>query len=219
VIEEQSVIAIIPARGGSKGVLRKNIRDFRGQPLIVWTIQAALQSKYIDTVIVTSDDNEILQVAHLNRAKVLKRPSYLATDQAKSVDVVAHVLENVEPPNYDIVMLLQPTSPLRNSCHIDESLELYTNKGSGSVVSVNKVRESPHLIYSLRDGCISPLINESQFVRRQDFLDYYILNGAIYIVNRNKFEISRKFIFKDTCAYIMSTKDSLDIDEESDFNF
>ena len=120
-IANKSIIAIIPARGGSKGVPGKNIKDLCGKPLIVWTIEAALRSSYIDTVLVTSDDDDILKISEAAGAKIIKRPSNLATDESPSMDAVLHALDTTAKHN--VVILLQPTSPLRNEQHIDEPLD------------------------------------------------------------------------------------------------
>jgi CMP-N,N'-diacetyllegionaminic acid synthase len=124
--KEKSFLAIIPARGGSKRLPNKNILNLAGKPLIEWSIDAALKSKYIDKVVVSSDDENILKIAK-DKCDIIKRPKELATDTASSIDVIKHVLDNLEK-KYDYIVLLQPTSPLRNEKHIDEAIEFLYKK-------------------------------------------------------------------------------------------
>ena len=121
-IDDKKILAIIPARGGSKRLLRKNVLNFNGEPLIAWSIKAGLRSKYIDKVVVTSDDAEILRIAKHLGVLTINRPAELSSDIATTFDAIKHALENLE--KHDYVVLLQPTSPLRNEKHIDEAIEL-----------------------------------------------------------------------------------------------
>ena len=134
-------LAIIPARGGSKRLPRKNVLDLCGKPLIAYTIEAALKSKYIDKVIVSSDDEEILNISSNFGADIIKRPIDLANDTATTIDAIKHTIDNFE--NYDYIVLLQPTSPLRNEKHIDEAIELLEKKKADAVVSVCEMEHSP----------------------------------------------------------------------------
>ena len=124
--ENKTFLAIIPARGGSKRLPHKNVLKLAGKPLIAWSIDAGLQSQYIDKVIVTSDDDEILNIAKQFKGEVIKRPEELASDTATSFDAIKHTIENVE--KYDYIVLLQPTSPLRNFKHIDNAIKLLESK-------------------------------------------------------------------------------------------
>jgi len=200
-------LAIIPARGGSKGIPRKNVIDFCGKPLIAHTISAALNSKYIKQVIVTTDCDEIAKVSETHGAEIIKRPAEFATDTAKTIDAIMHVIENSESEN---IVLLQPTSPLRKTFHVDEAIEMFLAHGE-SVVSVNETK-SPLLIRDVRN---KPILYQRSDVRRQDSPVYNIVNGAIYI-NKTK-EITQNTSFNDnTIAYVMDKKYSIDIDEPLD---
>jgi N-acylneuraminate cytidylyltransferase len=142
----RSVLAIIPARGGSKGIKRKNLVDVGGRPLIVWTIAAALGSRHIDRVILSSDDEEIIAAAEAAGCEApFRRPASLATDEAGSAEVVAHALARV--PGYALFVLLQPTSPLRTSGDIDAALELLDASGADFCVSVTEAEDHPYLVY------------------------------------------------------------------------
>ena len=124
--KNKTFLAVIPARGGSKRLRRKNLLDLHGKPLIAWTIEAGLQSKYLDKVVVSSEDKDILDIAREFKTDIIKRPNRLASDTATSFDVLKHAIDNLE--SYDYVVLLQPTSPLRNAMHIDEAIEYLEKK-------------------------------------------------------------------------------------------
>lgn len=214
-IANKSVIAIIPARGGSKGLPGKNIKDLCGKPLIVWTIEAALKSSYIDTVLVTSDDDNILKISEAAGAKIIKRPSNLATDESPSMDAILHALEHRK--KYDIVILLQPTSPLRNNQHIDEALELFISKESNSVISVSEVIESPYWMYEIKEGVLRPLLENTNVTRRQDLPKVYKLNGALYIKQYEKLVLDKSFVDLSTYSYVMPLNIAIDIDNKLDW--
>ena len=214
----KTFLAIIPARGGSKRLPRKNLLDLCGKPLIAWSIEAALKSKYISKVIVSSDDEEILNIAKEYKADFIKRPDELASDTATTFDALKHTLENVE--KYDYVVLLQPTSPLRTEKHIDEAIELLKEKNADAIISVCEMEHSP-----LWSNTLDEDLNMSNFLRdevlnkrSQDLPKYYRLNGAIYICKTDKLLQNESFFLKENIyAYKMNKKDSVDIDEEIDF--
>lgn len=216
--KEKSFLAIIPARGGSKRLPRKNVLDLAGKPLIAWSIEASLESKYIDQVIVTSDDEEILEISKQFGAVTIKRPEELASDTATTFDAIKHTIDNME--KYDYVVLLQPTSPLRNFKYIDEAIELLEFKNADAVVSVCEMDHSPLWSNTLPDdGNMSSFIREEiKNKRSQDLEKYYRLNGAIYICKTDKLLDEKSFMLKDNIfAYKMDRKSSIDIDEEIDF--
>lgn len=218
-MQKKTFLVVIPARGGSKRLPRKNILDFNGKPMIAWTIEAALQSKYINDIVVTTDDKEISQVATSLEAKIVNRPDNLASDTATSFDVVKHVVENVDK-KYDFIVLLQPTSPLRNCIHIDEAIELLINKNADAVISVVKMEHSPLWANTLpKDKSMKGFIKkELQNTRSQDIEDYYQLNGAIYICKTDILLKEKTFLFADNIfAYEMDRRSSIDIDDEVDF--
>jgi CMP-N,N'-diacetyllegionaminic acid synthase len=217
VYKNKSFLAIIPARGGSKRLPRKNILDLNGKPLIAWSIEAGLSSKYIDKVVVTSDDDDILNLSKSLGVEILMRPDYLASDTATTFDTIKHVIEKVA--NYDYIILLQPTSPLRDGLHIDEAIELLENKKASAVISVCKMDHSP-LWSNTIDKSLSMvgfLKDEVLNKRSQDLEKYYRLNGAIYICKTERYIEEKKFFLKDNIfAYKMDRKNSVDIDENID---
>ena len=183
----KTFLAVIPARGGSKRLPRKNVLDLNGKPLIAYSIEAGLKSKYIDKVIVTSDDDEILTISERYGADTIKRPDELASDTATTFDAIKHAMENCE--RYDYIILLQPTSPLRNEKHIDEAIELLESKNADAVVSVCEMDHSPLWSNTLNDSLSMSDFLKDEVVnkRSQDLEKYYRLNGAIYICNIKKF--------------------------------
>ena len=214
---DSKVLAVITARGGSKGLIRKNVLDLAGLPLIAWTIKAAQASKYISKVILSSDNDEIIQVAQRYDCEVpFKRPSYLATDSATSVDVLQHALEN--SPGYDFIILLQPTSPLRTSVDIDAAFELMISLDAKSCVSVCKTSKTPYWMYSLGDdGALEKLLPAPKDIdSRQAAPETFELNGAIYIIHIDHFNKKQSLIPEKTVAYLMDRSVSIDIDSQSD---
>lgn len=219
-LNEKNFLAIIPARGGSKRLPRKNVLELAGKPLIAWTIQAALQSKYIDKVLVTSDDDEILQVSKAFGASIITRPMHLAQDISTSFDAIKHAIENTE--KYDYIILLQPTSPLRTSQHIDEAIQLLKNKNANAIISVTEMEHSPLWANTLdANNSMVGFLKEEVLNKRSQELDmYYRLNGAIYIIKTENLLSAGSFFLKNnTYAYKMSNASSVDIDTEMDFKW
>ncbi len=216
--KNKTFLVIIPARGGSKRLPRKNVLDLNGKPLIAYTIKAGLKSKYIDKVIVSSDDDEILQVSEIYGANVIKRPDELASDTATSFDAIKHTIENSE--KYEYIVLLQATSPLRDAHNIDKAIELLESKNADAVVSVCEMDHSPLWSNTLDESLSMErfLRDEVLNKRSQDLEKYYRLNGAIYICKTDKLlENESFFVKKNIFAYAMDRKSSVDIDEEIDF--
>jgi CMP-N-acetylneuraminic acid synthetase len=219
----KKILAIIPSRGDSKRLPGKNILDLAGKPLIAWTIEAALGSKYIDHIMVSTDNNNIAQVAKKYGADVpFMRPHELATDESTSIDTVLHVIKNFEENGdyYDYIVLLQPTSPLRSSHNIDESIELLQTRECNAVISVCEAEHNPLWCNILPDnGSLSNFLDSSVLNKRsQDLERYYRLNGAIYLCDTEKLKKEKTFFLRDNCvAYKMSRDNSIDIDEEIDF--
>lgn len=214
-----NALAIIPARGGSKGLPGKNIRLLGDIPLIAWTIQAALTSKCFTKVIVSTDCHEIANIAKKFGAEVpFIRPDQLATDTATSVDVVMHAI-NALNEKYDEVVLLQPTSPFRKGNDIRNAFDVYNTSKVQSLVSVTEVDKSPYWCFSRNENqSITPIVVlDKQFSRRQDMPTAYSLNGAIYIVGTEKFMNDPKFIYHNTLSYVMNKKSSIDVDDLIDF--
>lgn len=212
-------LAIIPARGGSKRLPRKNVLSLAGKPLIAWTIEAAQKSKYLDRIVVSTDDDEICKVASRWNAEVIDRPADLASDTATSVDVVLHVLQSIDQ-TYDYIVLLQPTSPLRTEAHIDEAIELLHAKQANAVISVCETEHSPLWCNTLpADGSMENFIRpEVQGKRSQDLPTYYRMNGAVYISCYAGVEQSNFLVSATTYAYTMDALCSVDIDTPFDFS-
>jgi CMP-N,N'-diacetyllegionaminic acid synthase len=216
--KHKSFLAIIPARGGSKRLPRKNILNLAGKPLIAWSIEAGLNSEYIDKVVVSSDDDEILNISKKFGADIIKRPNELASDTATTFDTIKHTIDNLE--KYDYIVLLQATSPLRNEKHIDEAIELLENKKADAVISVCEMDHSPLWSNILpEDLSMKNFLREEVLNKRsQDLEKYYRINGAIYICKTEKLLENKGFFLKENIfAYIMDRNSSIDIDEEIDF--
>jgi CMP-N,N'-diacetyllegionaminic acid synthase len=215
----KTFLAIIPARGGSKRLPNKNILPLAGKPMLLWTIESAMQSKYLDEIILSTDSDDIIKVVENYKIKTIKRPPELASDTAKTVDVVNHVIENINK-EYDFIVLLQPTSPLRTSNHIDEAIEQLIKLNADAIISVTEVDHSPLWCNILPESLsMENFISEDiKHKRSQDLPKFYRLNGAIYICKTKKFiEEDTFFLQENVYAYIMDKKSSIDIDEELDF--
>lgn len=209
-----NVLALIPARGGSKGIPRKNICDVGGRPLIAWTITAAFESRQLDRVVVSTDDEEIASVAREWEAEVpFLRPPELASDTAGSLEVVEHALGALVT-NPDSIMLLQPTSPLRCAADIAASIDLLESSGADAVVSVALATHPPQWLRTMRpDGILEPWITGTpEPQRRQDGLPLYELNGAIYLVRTESLLRDRTFTPERTIGYPMPQERSIDVD-------
>lgn len=210
------ILAIIPARSGSKGIKQKNIINLNGKPLIAYSIEEALKSKYIDKVIVSTDGEDIAEVAKIYGAEVpFLRPKHLASDTSKTIDSVIHCIGEMRKvgEEYDYVILLQPTTPLRKVKHIDEAIELIIQKDEDSLVSVSKVKENPVLMRRIdENGHAINLLECSSTIRRQDFPEFYKVNGSIYINKVNERLNNNTSLNDNKLVYIMDEKYDLDID-------
>ena len=216
--KNKTFLAIIPARGGSKRLPRKNVLELCGKPLIAWSIEAGLKSKYIDKLIVTSDDEDILSISEKYGSDIIKRPEELSNDTATTFDALKHTIDNLE--KYDYIVLLQPTSPLRNEKYLDEAIELLEQKNADAVISVCEMDHSPLWSNTLpEDGCMKSFLKEEVLNKRSQDLDkYFRLNGAIYVCKIDKFLENIGFFLKENIyAYKMDKKNSIDIDDEFDF--
>jgi len=217
-----TVVAILPARGGSKGIPRKNIKMLAGKPLIAWTIGAALRSRCLDRVITSTDDDEIAQVARQLGAEVpFLRPADLASDTATSVEVVLHALDWLQQNEYaqpDFVMLLQPTSPLRTAEDIEAAVVLQREKQAEAVVSVCKTAHPPQWLKRFGpNGELLPWESGVEPSRRQEAAPAYQQNGAIYLVKTVTLSRERTFLPERTFGYVMPPERSVDIDSPWDF--
>jgi len=216
------ILAIIPARGGSKGVPRKNTRLLAGKPLIAYSIEAAFRSNLIDRVVVSTEDEGIAGISERHGARVIRRPLELAQDDTPSLPVLQHVIRHLadaEEPHPDIIVILQPTSPLRTVADIDTAIEMFVEKGCDSVVSVCEVEHPLEWMYTLTGDRLESVVKGDQKVaRRQDAAGvYYRLNGAVYVTSRHVIMKENRVLGRDTRAYIMPSDRSVDIDSELDF--
>lgn len=215
----QKILALIPARGGSKGIKDKNIISLVGKPLIAYSIEAAKHSKYIDDIVVTTDSEKKAEISKQYGASIpFMRPIELAADTSKTIDAVLHAIKTLKTmgKEYDILVLLQPTQPLRTNKDIDKAIEVYYKNKENGLVSVSPVDDSPLLIRSItQDGKLINLLVQNSTCRRQDMPIYYKVNGCIYI---NKIdEINENTSFNDNkIPFIMMKEHSIDIDELSD---
>lgn len=212
------VLAVIPARGGSKRLPKKNLLDLAGKPLVAWSIEAAQKSRYVDTIVVSSDDEELLELARTMGVIALKRPAELASDTASSFDAVSHAITH--HLGHECTLLLQPTSPLRNARHIDEALEMYIEKEALGVISVCEMEHSPLWANELPENLSLDgfLREEILHKRSQELPRHYRLNGAIYITDTAELLKEREFFLKKRLyAYVMDRLHSIDIDEKIDF--
>ncbi|GKX51178.1 acylneuraminate cytidylyltransferase family protein [Budvicia aquatica] len=214
-------IAIIPARGGSKRLPDKNIKILAGKPLIVWTIEAALESRLFDLVVVSTDSQVIADVAIKSGAIVpYLRPAALASDTSTTNDVVRHMVEWIES-NHDVVSqvtLLQPTSPLRDANDIKEAMTVYENKEAQSIISVCALEHPLQYCNRLPENLsMNGFIPITSNQRSQDLEPYYRVNGAIYIFNRKYVGSLSDIYSQRSFAYIMDKVKSVDIDDEFDF--
>lgn len=217
------VLAVVPARAGSKRLPKKNIKLLNGLPLISHTFEAIKNSKYISTTIATSDCPEVLRIStQYDNTYPLTRTAELASDTASTVDVVLHAVEYAKQfGEFDIICLLQPTSPLRTAQDIDNAIALYIDKQAKGVVSMVKCEHSPLWATPLDTpnefkNFIKGLTNS----RSQDLKEFYQLNGAIYLVDHSVLINTKKiFLEDDYYPFIMTSESSVDIDTLLDFKF
>ena len=211
--------ALIPARGGSKGIPRKNIKLIAGKPLIAWTIEAALRSSLLSAVVVSTDDPEIADVARRAGAQVpFMRPAELAQDQTPGLDPVLHALDQL--PQFDSVLLLQPTSPLRTTDDIDACLQLAFLHKAPSVVSVSEADPHPYWTYRVTEGqALTRFVDSEPVARRQDLPQAFALNGALYFAEVNWLRRSGAMLGPETLAYVMPKERSVDLDTPLDWKF
>lgn len=215
-------VAIIPARGGSKGIKRKNLALINGKPLIAYTCEAALQSKKINRIIVSTDDLEVADfVKNMGIEIPFIRPSELANDFTPMIDVLMHALSWFDSQNYDIddIILLQPTSPLRTSDQIDTALTIFSQKNPDTLVSIMKVPHQFNPLSVLKeesDGRMVPYLNQPVITRRQDKPVVFARNGPAILITKASL-IKKGILYGDhTIGYLMDYKTSIDVDDYQD---
>jgi CMP-N,N'-diacetyllegionaminic acid synthase len=212
-INGKTVLGIIPARGSSKGLLRKNITDLAGKPLIAYTINEAKKSRFLDRLILSSDDTEIISIAATYGCETpFIRPAELASDTACNVDVMLHAI-SLLPIAYDYIVMLQPTSPLRTGEDIDACIEISVNSGS-CCVSVAESNKSPHWMYKINEkGNMEPFIKDPKLnIQRQYLPKSFTLNGAVYVSETEQLKDNLSFVSDNTIPYVMPQERSVDID-------
>lgn len=215
-------LAIIPARGGSKGLPRKNIKKLNGKPLISYSIEAAINSKVFDKIIVSTDDKEIAEIALKYGAEVpFIRPKELATDTADSMDVLFHAINFLKDKGeeYDYVMKLQPTSPLRTEKEILEATKLLFEKNAESIVSISECEHHPLWtnILSEEGNLFNFIKDDIKHKNRQELPKYYQINGLIFLSKVNNLLETRDWYGEKSYAYICDAKKTIDIDNIIDF--
>lgn len=221
------VLAIVPARAGSKGLPGKNIKDLGGKPLLAWPIAAALQARHVDNVVLSTDSESYAEIGKAYGAAVpFLRPDHLATDKASSVDVVIHVLDYLAERNdkYDYVMLLEPTSPLTEAADIDSAISfLVSAEGTATSVVGVSLLETHHPAFAVTrngDGLIKPLSGRSfqSMPRRQDLDPVYALDGSLYLSTVEAIYRERIFCHDKTVGMVFDKHKSLEVDDLVDFS-
>jgi CMP-N,N'-diacetyllegionaminic acid synthase len=220
------VIAIIPARGGSKGLPRKNILTINGKPLIAYTIEAARKAKCISEIVVTTDDSEIAEVAKAYGASVpFLRPDYLASDTSSAVDVYIHAVEylnKIRTENISKFMVLLPTAPLRTSEDIDNAYDLFSKENATTLIAVKEAEVPPSWYIDIASNQrLKPCgFGEDGYMNnRQENKRYGTVSGAIYILDYELLKTQRTYYCDNTVAFVMSRNHSVDIDCKADFEY
>jgi CMP-N,N'-diacetyllegionaminic acid synthase len=216
------ILALIPARAGSKGLPGKNIKALNGMPLIAYTIREALKVSELSNVVVSTDSEGIANIAREFGAQVpFLRPQSLATDNASGIDVVFHTISHFENNNifFDYVLLLQPTSPLRDAGDIRNAINLLKSQNCDSIIGVCESHVHPYLLRVIgSNGLLQDYAsNSNKHLRRQDLEKVYQVNGAIYLTSVEVLKRKDSFYGDIVLPYIMSQDKSVDIDNEIDF--
>ena len=217
-IKNKKILAIIPARKNSERLKNKNLKKFKGKPLIFWTLKAAKKSKYIDKVVVSSNSQKTLNISKKYKDFFLsKRPERLCTKKSELIDTVLYEIKKFK--DYDIIILLQPTSPLRTSLDIDKSLSTMIKKFKKSSVSFVSLKYSPHNFYLIKNKNkikkFSKVKNYS--TNRQNYAKFYYPSGDLYISYIDRIIKKKNFIDRKTLPFLIKHKNSSDIDDIFDF--
>lgn len=229
-ISKRQVLGLIPARHGSKGIVGKNTRDICGKPLLEWTIEAGLGAKCLTSLILSTDSSDAIKIAEKFDLEVpFERPSQISSDEAKTKDVVRHALDFLKSRgrHFNDVVLLQPTSPMRDALDIDNAWKIYEKSNANSLISVARADKfASNFMYfsnSSEDSEFSFLRgaeeNSMKPIRRQDVLPRWWRNGAIYIFQTQKFLESDQILNDPIVGYEMSWNKSINIDDEGDWKY
>ena len=210
------VLAVIVARGGSKGLPGKNIIELAGKPLVAWSIEAARRSQYIDRLILSSENEEIIAVAKRFGCEVpFRRPAELAADSAPTAPVIVHALDHLDE-TFDFFVVLQPTSPLRTAADIDGAIELCVRRGAPVVGMCESPRPAEWMYRVGDDGRVRPVLGEIITLPRQELPETFVINGAVFVARVDWYRRHRTFLTPDTVAWRMPPERSIDIDAELD---
>jgi len=212
-------IAIIPARGGSKGLPGKNMMNLAGKPLIEWAIDSSLASRHIQHTVLSSDDEDILSFARCERLETISRPRDLAQDDSRTEPVMLHALQHMRfnAEGFDYVVLLQPTSPLRTALQIDRALEQVVRHQAQGLISVVEPRHHPFKMFIEDQGYLKAAFDDDfPFMPRQALPTAYAANGAIYIIRTDLFLSSHALLQPQTIPFLMDETSSIDIDSIED---
>ena len=216
------ILAIIPARGQSKSILRKNIAKIGDKPLIAWTIEASLKSKYISKTIVSSEDSEILMISKKYGADILVRPKEYAEDNSSIIDVIKDTINQLglKSEKFDVLVLLQPTSPLRDVHDIETAFNLFFSHKATGLISGYEPEKTPYKSFKINnEGWLEGMIdNKSPFINRQQLPKTFYPNGAIFIVNINEFIKNDSLFTSRTIPFVMSPEKNIDIDTMEDID-
>jgi len=220
--KDKVILCVIPARGGSKGLPGKNVKQLAGKPLIAYTIEQAKGSKYIDRVIVSTEDDQIAKVAGKFNAEVpFKRPKELAEDNSSMIDVLLHAVKWMEGEakfKFDILVLLHVTTPLREADDIDKCIELLVDEKADNVFSVAEAYRNPYFnMVEVNAGNEVRLVKEGNFATRQSAPKVFDMNSSIYVWWKDTFKAEKSLFLKKTRVYPMPRERSVDIDEPLDF--
>lgn len=217
--KDHRIVALIPARGGSKRLPRKNVLPLRGVPLLQWSVAAARQSTLVDEVIVSTDDSEIARVAEASGADVMDRPANLALDQTPSLPVFQDALQRMRP-QADLLVVLQPTTPFRQPSLIDTGIRsLVDRPDADALVAVSKVKMGPEWLLEIRDGFLRmPDTNQLTRTRTQDQVGCYQINGALYVFRPEMVMRAERYAWGPrTLPHVLEKPWDLDIDDLMDF--
>ena len=220
-IDKYKVVCVIPARGGSKGVPRKNIKILGSKPLIAYTIEQALQSKYIDRIVVSTEDREIADISRQYGAEVpFMRPVVLAGDQVATIDVLLHAINWLEEDKYafDIIVLLHTTTPLRVVKDIDSCIEMLLGTKADNIFSVTEAHRNPYfnMVEINQNGKVQ-LSKKGTFTSRQSAPKVYDMNSSIYVWWKDLLKKKTKIFLENSQVYVMPKIRSIDIDDDIDF--
>lgn len=219
--KNKKILCVIPARGGSKGLIRKNVKKLLGKPLIVYTVEQAKRSKYIDRIIVSTEDKAIARISRKYGAEVpFLRPSRLASDSASTINVLLHAMEwmeKVEGYQFDILVLLHATAPLRSAQDIDNCIKFLFKKNASNIFSVTEAHRNPYFnMVELKKSKVA-LVKKSNFVSRQEAPKVFDMNSSIYVWWKDVLKKEESVFLKRSAIYSMPKERSIDIDDGTDF--